>query len=63
MAKRPTPKKRQSKSSSSRRYKEYENRAQKKIKGMVDYMLTLKKRGNLKATVKKESEKVTKIKA
>ncbi|PIZ71707.1 hypothetical protein COY07_04470 [Candidatus Peregrinibacteria bacterium CG_4_10_14_0_2_um_filter_43_11] len=63
MAKRSTPKKRQARSQSSRRYKEFQKRAQKKLMGMVDFMKKLDKTGKLTDLEPKISSNVTKIKA
>ena len=61
--KKPTPKKKQSRSSSSRRYKVFQNRARAKMMGRVDSMLKLKRTGKLTSVTAKSDSKVTKVKA
>ncbi len=61
MAKRPTPKKQQAKSSSSARYKSYANKSRKKLMGMVDNMRKIASRSD--APAKSSKKEVTKIKA
>ena len=67
MAKRPTPKKQQANSQSSRRYKAFANKARKKLMGKVDFMLKLKKNPRYQKiqeeAAQKKGDKITKIKA
>ena len=53
MSKKPTPKKQQANSQTKRRYKAHENRARKKLEGVVDSMKRLAKNPRY-AAIKKE---------
>lgn len=66
MAKRPTPKKRQAKSQSSRRYKAFQNKARKRLLGIAHGFMHGHAKGvelAQKEAAEKASGKVTKIKA
>ena len=67
MSKRPTPKKQQANSQSSRRYKEFQNKARKKLMGKVEYVKKLQNNKNFlrvkEESAGKETEKITRVKA
>lgn len=67
MAKRPTPKKQQANSQSSRRYKAFQNKSRKKLMGMVEFMKRVVKNPRYQAIQeekgKKGMDKITKIQA